>query len=154
MSHAERDEIRREVARRGLTPLAVSYLVREALGRIELDALAPVKGLLKQFFSGGPWTTDDDDALARLVGAGEGWWEHKLEGGFAFAFGWHDGPFRLELARTEAAMLPRDGRETREARPLLEETFEGAVVPEATPNPRTIRFVINDLHGGPSRWYE
>jgi hypothetical protein len=37
---------------------------------------------------------------------------------------------------------------------MLEETFEGDVVPEATPNPRTIRFVTGHLHGGPSRWYE
>ena len=37
---------------------------------------------------------------------------------------------------------------------MLEETFEGAVVPEATPNPRTIRFITGELHRGPSRWYE
>jgi HEAT repeat protein len=28
------------------------------------------------------------------------------------------------------------------------------VVPEATPNPRTIRFRTGAIHGGPSRWYE
>ena len=28
------------------------------------------------------------------------------------------------------------------------------VVPEATPNPRTIRFVTPTVHEGPSRWYE
>jgi HEAT repeat protein len=28
------------------------------------------------------------------------------------------------------------------------------VVPEATPNPRTIRFVTPPIHDGPSRWYE
>jgi HEAT repeat protein len=28
------------------------------------------------------------------------------------------------------------------------------VVPEATPNPRTIRFQVGTIHGGPSRWYE
>ena len=154
MSHAERDENRRAVAARGLTPLAVTYLARDALGKIELDALAPVKGLLKQFFSEGPWTSDDDDALAELVGPGEGSWEHELEGGFTFAFGWHDGPFRLELARTKAVVRLRDDRASREARPILEETFAGAVVPEATPNPRTIRFTTNALHAGPSRWYE
>jgi hypothetical protein len=154
VSDADRDEHRREVAARGLTPLAVTYLVREALGRIELDALAPVKGLLKQFFSEAPWTRDDDDRLAELVGPGEGWWEHELEGGFTFAFGWRGGPFRLELARTNGAVPRPDRPESREARPILEETFEGAVVPEATPNPRTIRFMTSDLHAGPSRWYE
>ena len=34
------------------------------------------------------------------------------------------------------------------------ETFAGPVVPEATPNPRTIRFVTPPIHEGPSRWYE
>ncbi|HEY5012435.1 MAG TPA: HEAT repeat domain-containing protein [Acidimicrobiia bacterium] len=34
------------------------------------------------------------------------------------------------------------------------ETFAGPVVPEATPNPRTIRFVTPKVHEGPSRWYE
>jgi hypothetical protein len=154
VSHAERDESRREVADRGLTLLAVTYLVREALGEIELDALAPVKGALKQFFSDQPWTADDDDALAELVGPGEGWWEHELEGRFRFAFGWREGPFRLELTRAKAVVPPSEDRESREARPIVGETFEGAVVPEATPNPRTIRFITNDLHAGPSRWYE
>ncbi len=36
----------------------------------------------------------------------------------------------------------------------LEESFSGAVVPEATPNPRSIRFVTPPIHDGPSRWYE
>ena len=36
----------------------------------------------------------------------------------------------------------------------MDATFDGAVVPEATPNPRTIRFVTGPIHDGPSRWYE
>ena len=28
------------------------------------------------------------------------------------------------------------------------------MVPEATPNPRTIRFAVGPIHDGPSRWYE
>jgi hypothetical protein len=35
----------------------------------------------------------------------------------------------------------------------LAETFDGAVVPEATPSPRTIRFATPPLHTGPSRAY-
>ena len=34
------------------------------------------------------------------------------------------------------------------------ESFDGPVVPEATPNPRTIRFITPPIHDGPSRWYE
>ncbi|MFN2608647.1 MAG: NifU N-terminal domain-containing protein [Acidimicrobiales bacterium] len=36
----------------------------------------------------------------------------------------------------------------------LAATFDGPVVPEATPNPRTIRFQVGSLHDGPSRWFE
>lgn len=35
----------------------------------------------------------------------------------------------------------------------LAETFDGVVVPEATPSPRTIRFATPPLHAGPSRAY-
>lgn len=35
----------------------------------------------------------------------------------------------------------------------LAETFDGVVVPEATPSPRTIRFATPALHRGPSRVY-
>jgi hypothetical protein len=73
-----------------------------------------------------------------LVGPGEGWWQHELDGGFDLAFGWRDGAFRIDVARPSA----------------LDATFDGAVVPEATPNPRTIRFVTGPIHDGPSRWYE
>ena len=136
-----RDEYRREVAASGLTPTAVTHLTRDALGTIELVNLAPVKTLLKRFFSAEAWMPADDEALADLVGPGEGWWRHELDERFAFEFGWRDGAFRLELS------------------PLVEHasfdaTFDGPVVPEATPNPRTIRFVTPPIHAGPSRWYE
>jgi hypothetical protein len=133
-----RDETRREVAARGLTPAAVTHLTRDALGTIDFAALAPAKMLLKRFFSEDPWTAADDDALAALVGAGEGWWRHELDDDIALEFGWRDGAFRLEVTpRHEPG-----------------ETFAGPVVPEATPNPRTIRFVTPPIHDGPSRWYE
>ena len=135
---ADRDAARHEVARRGLTPAAVAHLTRDALGTIDFAALAPVKQLLKQFFSDQPWTAADDDALAALVGAGDGWWRHELDEDFELEFGWRDGGFRMELA----------------PRPVAGDTFAGPVVPEATPNPRTIRFITPPIHEGPSRWYE
>ena len=101
-------------------------------------ALAPVKKLLKRFFSDEPWTDADDRSLADLVGPGDGWWRHELDDGLVLEFGWRDGLFRLEPS----------------ARDALGETFDGPVVPEATPNPRTIRFVTTSIHEGPSRWYE
>jgi len=70
-----------------LTPAAVSHLTRDALGRVDIAALAPVKQLLKRYFSEGPWTVEDDDALADLVGPGDGWWRHELDDDFELAFG-------------------------------------------------------------------
>jgi hypothetical protein len=138
MQEPVRDEARRAVVSRGLTPAAVAHLTHDALGTVDLTALAPVKGLLKRFFSDQPWTADDDRSLADLVGAGEGWWQHDLDEDYRIGFGWRDGVFRLEVA----------------PRRTLGDTFAGPVVPEATPNPRTIRFVTPPIHDGPSRWYE
>ncbi len=138
MREPARDEARREVAARGLVPTAVAHLTRDALGTIDLAALAPVKGLLKRFFSDEQWRVGDDDALAQLVGPGDGWWRHELDEELGLEFGWRDGAFRMEVAK----------------RPGPGETFAGPVVPEATPNPRTIRFVTPPIHEGPSRWYE
>ena len=149
-----RERNRREVAARGLTPVAVAHLTNDALGRIELDHLAPVKRLLKQFFSDAPWTASDDEALADLVGPGNGWWRYELDDAFNFAFGWHDGAFRLELSTTEAAGSPPDEAAAQPVPAILDDAFAGSVVPEATPNPRTIRFITGPIHTGPSRWYE
>jgi hypothetical protein len=137
MPDAARDDARREVAARGLTPIAVTHLTRDALGGIDLANLAPVKQLLKRFFSDGEWTVADDDALAALAGSGAGWWRHDLDDDFRIEFGWRAGTFRMDVG----------------ARPIRGEMFAGPVVPEATPNPRTIRFVTPSIHDGPSRWY-
>ncbi len=133
-----RDNARRDVAGRGLTPAAVTHLTRDALGTIDLAALAPVKKLLKAYFSDLPWTSADAGALADLAGAGTGWWRHDLDDDIRLEFGWRDGVFRIDVS-------PRH---------LGREIFDGPVVPEATPNPRTIRFVTPPIHDGPSRWYE
>jgi len=137
MADAARDDARREVATRGLTPVAVTHLTRDALGTIDFAQLGPVKQLLKRFFSDQPWTAADDDVLAALVGSGTGWWRHTLDDDFSLEFGWRAGAFRIELP----------------ARAVRGAMFAGPVVPEATPNPRTIRFVTPKVHDGPSRWY-
>jgi hypothetical protein len=149
-----RDAVRQEIARRGSTPAVVAYLANEALNRIEFDRLAPLKGLLKQFFSDAPWTSDDDAAMAALVGPGEGWWRHELDGGLQLAFGWRNGVFQIELGGIKGPETQPTETDASGASSISEATFEGRAVPEATPNPRTIRFVTGDLHTGPSRWYE
>src|SRR3954469_15759336 len=103
MADPASDECRREVAASGLTATAITYLTRDALGTIDLADLAPMKALLKRFFSSEHWTVEDEDALAGLVGPGVGWWRHELDERFAFEFGWRAGAFRLELSRLGAA---------------------------------------------------
>ena len=84
---ADRNGLRRDVSGRGLTPAAVTHLTDDALGRVDFAALAPLKALLKRFFSSEPWTDEDDAALAQLLGGGEGWWSHALADDVRFEFG-------------------------------------------------------------------
>ncbi len=146
-----RDRARRAVAARGLTPEAIAHLTQDTLGTIAFEQLAPVKGLLKRFFSDAAWDPTADAELAALVGPGTGWWRYELMGGFGFEFGWRDGAFALDV------QPPPDAVEAEAAAPvgvLDDALFAGSVVPEATPNPRTIRFVTGPIHAGASRWYE
>jgi len=157
VSVVARDECRRDVAASGLTPVAVTHLTRDALATIDLANLAPVKALLKRFFSAERWTNSDDDALADLVGPGDGWFRQELDNRFAFEYGWRSGRFRLELSRLHNDQAssrpgPPPAARVQDAR-ALESTFDGLVVPEATPNPRTVRFITPTIHDGSSRWY-
>lgn len=141
----EKDSARALVAERNLAGAAFGHLTA-AFMTLPFEALGPVKTLLKRYLSAGPWSAADDDALAAAVGAGEGWWDRLLDADVALAFGWQDGRFRVEVR--SAAPAPA-------VAPALDLTFDGPVVPEATPNPRTIRFGFgHPVHAGPSRWYE
>jgi hypothetical protein len=151
---ARRDQGRREVAARGVTPEAIAHLTQDALGTIGFEQLAPVKGLLKRFFSDAGWDGAADAELAALVGPGTGWWRYELTGGFGFEFGWRDGEFGLDV-RPPLDQGPSLEPEGGSPVPVLDdELFAGSVVPEATPNPRTIRFVTGPIRAGASRWYE
>jgi len=156
MPDVVRDACRYEIAAQGLTPSAVTHLTRDALGTIDFANLATLKTLLKRFFSAQRWTTDDDEALAAVVGPGDGWWQQELDDRFVFEYGWRAGAFCLTLSRAGGDPQPA-GQHTPTTRsedpPELAATFDGPVVPEATPNPRTIRFVTRPIHDGPSRWY-
>lgn len=142
----EKDSARALVVERNLAAGAFGHLT-EAFMALPFEALGPVKTLLKRYLSAGPWSAEDDDALAAAVGAGEGWWERELDPDVLLAFGWKDGRFQV-AARSGAPASP--------ATPSpLDATFDGPVVPEATPNPRSIRFGFgHPVNTGPSRWYE
>ncbi len=145
----ELDAARARVVQRGLTGDAIRELT-PVVSALPLDALGPVKQLLKRFFSDAPWTPDDDAALADVVGAGSGGGRSELEPGLTLAWDWEDG-FRLRL-HSDAASPPESAGTG--ATTGLGETFDGAVVPEATPSPRTIRFATPPLDGGGARNYD
>ena len=144
------DAARRLLVERNLVAAAFGHLT-DAFTALPFERLGPVKTLLKRYLSTGPWTRADDEALADAVGPGEGWWERELDGDLSIGFGWDGGRFRARVRVTTAVDA---GPAASPADPLAA-TFDGPVVPEATPNPRTIRFgFAHPVQDGPSRWYE
>ena len=128
---------------------AVSALTAQAFGALPFDSVGPTKALLKRFFSAQGWEESDDEALAKAVGPGEGWWRHRLDDDLVLEFGWIDGRFVLRVEGRPAD----DGVSAPAGPEALGDTFEGPVVPEATPNPRTLAFRTGPIHGGESRSY-
>ncbi len=149
----ELDAARARVVRRGLTGDAIRELT-PVVSALPLEALGPVKQLLKRFFSDAPWTAEDDEALADVVGAGNDGGRYELEPGLTLEWAWENDRFRLRVHGD--AVTPPDPTDTGDASPTtdLGETFDGVVVPEATPSPRTIRFATPPLHEGTARNYD
>jgi hypothetical protein len=152
MSGSDLDEARRLVVERGLARAAFEHLTMDAFLTLPFEALGPTKALLKRFFSRDGWGPADDDALAAAVGPGDGAWRRDLDADVVLAYGWADGRFEVRV-ETAATTAPAAEAAVVVADPLAG-TFDGPVVPEATPNPRSIRFQVGPIHRGPSRWYE
>ena len=153
-SGSDLDEARRLVVERGLARAAFEHLTMDAFLTLPFEALGPTKTLLKRFFSPEGWGPADDDALAAAVGPGEGRWRRDLDADVALDYGWVDGRFRVRVETAAAAPAPAVEAAVVVATDPLAGTFDGPVVPEATPNPRSIRFQVGPIHRGPSRWYE
>ena len=117
----------------GLTAAAVNAIT-PLMGSVAFEELGKVKRLLKQFFSDQPWGPNDEKALADAVGAGDGSVEQALAPGLWVRAGWTESGFHLDV---EGRL---DAGGSSEPPPDLASTFEFGVVPEATPNPRTLRF--------------
>jgi hypothetical protein len=148
----ELDAARARVVARGLAATAFGQLTPMVTGLgLSLEALGPLKQLQKRFFSDVPWTQDDDDALAEAIGPGASdVTRYELEPGLALFWGWEDGRFRLRVASDEPVAPPADDDA---AGMELGQLFDGVVVPEATPSPRTVRFATPPIHHGPGRAY-
>ncbi len=154
------DAARRLLVERSLVRGAFDHLTVDAFMTLAFEALGPTKALLKRFLSTETWTPADDEALADVVGPGEGWWRRDLDADVTLQYGWKDGRFQVHVESgasgspdTEAAAEPEAAPVRLQADPLAD-TFDGPVVPEATPNPRTIRFQVGAIHDGASRWFE
>ena len=144
------DAARRLVVERNLAAVAFGHL-SDAFTALPFEALGPTKALLKRFLSTAAWDPEDDSALAQVVGPGQGWWRRELDADLTLEFGWDEASFRVRLASTAEV----DAQGEPPAVDPLDASFDGPVVPEATPNPRTIRFgFAHRVHEGPSRWYE
>lgn len=151
------DPGRAQVAARGLTAAAVGALV-PLMGDVGFEELGLVKSLLKRFFSIGPWTALDAAALAGAVGpppetaggvGGVDVVRHRLDADLELVAGWVDGRFVLDVEVGDAPSPPSGAPR---AALDLGATFDSDVVPQPTPNPRTIRFATGrrDLVGSHS----
>lgn len=151
----ELDTARARVVERGLTADAAGQLLQVVSG-LSLDELGTVKQLLKRFFSEQPWTAADDEALADAVATDPGAGRHELEPGLTVVWGSEGERFRLrvESAAIDASRPPPVPAPDAADETDLGTTFDGVVVPEATPSPRTIRFATPPLHSGPGRTYD
>jgi hypothetical protein len=134
---------------RDLVRPAFEHLTVDAFMSLPFEALAPTKALLKRFFSPQSWTADDDQALAEAVGPGEGWWRRQLDDDVVLEYGWKGGRFMLRVSASNRQQPPSPPTDE-----SLAGTFDGPVVPEVTPNPRTIRFRLDSVEEGRTQWYE
>lgn len=133
---------RKLVAARGLTAAAVRALIPLMSG-VGFEELGLAKALLKRFFSDHPWTAIDAASLASAIGRPPGDADdvsvtrHDLDADLTLVAGWVDGTFLIDVeVRAEGAVEDHLG-----SRPFdLGRTFGSGVVPQPTPNPRTLRF--------------
>jgi len=139
------DEARRRIAAAELVGVASNHLTVDLYSSIEFSDLVAVKNLLKKFFSAQPWEVADAERLSLLLSRNveeeAGWFEHDLGHSLNLMHGFDEGNYRLWAtggSDTEASIFDR--------------VFSGPVQPEATPNPRHVRFVVGG-EPAPGTWY-
>jgi len=148
MQHAptDLDEARRRIAAAELVAVASNHLTADLYSALEFSDLVAIKNLLKKFFSAQPWSDEDADRLDMLlrrnIAEADGWFEHDLGSGLTLQHGFDDnGTYRLWAT----------GGSDEEAS-IFDRVFSGPVQPEATPNPRHVRFVIGGTPA-PGVWF-
>ena len=141
----ELDDARRRIAAAELVADASNHLTVDLYSNLEFSDLVAVKNLLKRFFSAQPWSDEDADKLSKLlirnVPEPVGWFEHDLGSGLTLHHGFDEGTYHLWASGGD------DGEAS-----IFDRVFSGPVQPEATPNPRHVRFVIGGTPA-PGIWY-
>jgi hypothetical protein len=117
---------------------------------VDFEELGLVKALLRRFFSDGPWTAMDAASLATAVGpspssagGADHVVRHPLASDLQLVAGWVDDAFFLDVETSDddAPDVGQGAAEDGRGGAFdLGRTFDRGVVPEPTPNPRTIRF--------------
>ncbi len=165
----QRDAARGAVADARLASQAVEAIVRSSMSTVPPAMIDRARHALRRFFSDGPWSIDDDTALAALVGPGAGWRRTELRAGITLAFGWKGSVFRVDVEVSEpdpmrgdlvsgdlvAGDLVAGGSNAEPAvvpATTLASTFDVSIVPEAGPQPRIVRFLTGPGTGGQSGW--
>lgn len=142
---ADLDDARRSIAASDLVADASNHLTEDLYHSLEFSDLVAVKNLLKRFFSAQPWGDDDADRLAMLITRNveetNGWFEHDLGAGMTLLHGFDAGVYRLWATGTSESPAS-----------VFDRVFAGPVQPEATPNPRHVRFVLGGTPA-PGVWY-
>jgi len=137
------DELRRAVEQRGLIGIASQHLTSEIAMQLPFESLGPFKDLLKQFFSGAPWTPADEARLSALVTEhlSEGMWEHQLDADITLQHGIVEGTYLIRLEGTAETSIS-----------VFDQVFAGPVVPEPTPHPRKVKFSLGG-QPAPGVWH-
>ncbi len=140
---ADLDATRAAIAARQLVATASGYLTTDVAVHLPFEALGPYKQLLLRFFSTEPWGPTHAEELGDVVSphVRSGWWEHDLGGGITLRHGIREGRYSLEVTGGSAP-----------APSIFDRVFDGPVVPEATPHPRKVKFLIGGTPA-PGRWY-
>ncbi|MGI9648509.1 MAG: HEAT repeat domain-containing protein [Acidimicrobiia bacterium] len=142
---ADLDEARRRIAAAELVGVASNHLLTDLYSTMEFSDLVAVKNLLKKFFSAQPFEASDaerlDMFLTRNVEQADGWFEHDLGQGLRLLHGFDGETYRLWATGG-----------TDDEASIFDRVFSGPVQPEATPNPRHVRFVIGG-EPAPGIWF-
>lgn len=134
---------RTAVAAHDLVAAASGHLTEEVAVHLPFEVLVAFKSALKRFFSGQPWSAEDADRLATLVGPhlASGWWEHDLGHGLTLHHGIREGRYVLEVTGGAGG-----------ASTLFTRVFAGPVRPEPTPHPRKVKFTVGG-RPAPGVWH-